>query len=488
MTGAKTKALPIALVVAFVISFFLIPLGKLAFDLFALQRSTTSLTELIQDKSSEPVGLNAAFVELAEKTEQVVADSDFPTWKLVSRLLGKSDLLNQVQKRLQELSILAPNATELLGFDGPRKYMLVFQNPAEARGTGGIIGAYAVVTVSRAEFTVERVGSNIDLQHMSEMPIDISSDFFLTYGDDPAIWQNSNMSPHFPYGARVWKALWKNQTGAKLDGVLVVDPFVLKSVLGVTGALKIDDGSVVTPENVVSETLSTAYQRFDGSNLERKNYLVEIAQKTLTLLQAGGYSKIALARALLEPYEEHRILFYSSDPKSQKALEKTLLGGSLDQGGKDYRLVIQNIAGNKMDYYLKRDLKIDVLSCGIKGKTRVVASVANSATELLNLPTYVKGRLDKGRFDGIANSHAVSVFIYGPKGSELLSSKATGFSEDAAFSGYERGRSFYSIPIELSALGSATIEVEFEGGFPQARTTVQPLVEPQATQINNSCR
>jgi len=180
-------------------------------------------------------------------------------------------------------------------------------------------------------------------------------------------------------------------------------------------------------------------------------------------------------------------LFYSSDLKTQSALERTLLGGSLDRGGKDYRLVIQNIAGNKMDYYLERGLEIEVLQCGMQGKTRVKATVTNQVSELKPLPTYVMGRLDLGKPEGNNNSHAISVFLYGPKGSELLSSKVTGYPQDASFSGYERGRSFYSAPVELDAGETVVVEAEFEGGFADISTSVQPLVAQQETRISNGC-
>ena len=140
-----------------------------------------------------------------------------------------------------------------------------------------------------------------------------------------------------------------------------------------------------------------------------------------------------------------------------------------------------------MDYYLQRELEIEVLKCGSKGKTRVKATVTNQVSELESLPTYVMGRLDLGKPEGSDNSHAISVFLYGPKGSELLSSRVRGHSQEASFSGYERGRSYYSVPVDLSAGESVVVEAEFEGGYPQARTTVQPLVDQQQNRIMDRC-
>lgn len=484
----KGRSIPFLITFAFFLGFLILPAIKITYELIQLQRSVGAVSVIIQSEEKNVEELSDTFSKIGTIGTRISSDLNYPVWKLAAGLSGNTQVFSTIQRKIKEASILAPHGARLLGFSKPKSYMLVFQNPAEARGTGGIIGAYAIVTINRARFTVVQVGSNLDLRHMQTMPIEISSDFFFTYGDDPAIWQNSNMSPHFPYGARIWKALWKNQTGNDLDGILAVDPFVLKSILKVTGPLDLTDGTSISADNVVSETLSTVYERFDGRNLERKNYLVEIAQKTLDKLLLGGFSRFALGRELLSPYEDHRILFYSSETGPQRAIEKTLLGGSLDRGGKDYRLVIQNIAGNKMDYYLARELDIEVLECGVRGKTRVRAILTNRVSELESLSTYVKGRLDIGRPQGSANSHAISVFLYGPKGSELLSSAVVGHSEETSFSGHERGRSFFSAPIELSAGERISVEAEFEGGFPNSTTTVQPLVDPQKTQISNPCQ
>jgi len=40
------------------------------------------------------------------------------------------------------------------GADGPRRYLLFAQSPAELRGTGGIWGAYAILTVSDGRFEI----------------------------------------------------------------------------------------------------------------------------------------------------------------------------------------------------------------------------------------------------------------------------------------------------------------------------------------------
>ena len=54
------------------------------------------------------------------------------------------------------------------------------------------------------------------------MPTELGSDYVALWGQDPALWVNSNESPHFPYGAQIWLAAWQAQHGQRLDGVLAL--------------------------------------------------------------------------------------------------------------------------------------------------------------------------------------------------------------------------------------------------------------------------
>ena len=86
----------------------------------------------------------------------------------------------------------------MLGADGKRRYFLAFQNNAEARGTGGLLGAYGVLEADRGHIAVRRLGSNTELDPLRRMPINLGKDFRQLYGNDPALWVNSNVEPAFP--------------------------------------------------------------------------------------------------------------------------------------------------------------------------------------------------------------------------------------------------------------------------------------------------
>ena len=482
-----TKSRIIIILAGFLIAFLFFPAVRISIEGYYTFRAASSLLVSIEQPANSKVMPSVFFDDFEKHSKNLRDEIQYFAWEPISQLIGKREEFMQIESAVSNIADISHYFDRLLGFQSSVKYLVIFQNPAEARGTGGIAGGYAVVEVKRGKLNVIEIGSNLKLKSMLKMPIKMPEEFTQNYGDDPAIWQNSNLSPHFPYAAQIWQALWLNQSEIHVDGVIAVDPFVLRSILQTTGPLLLEDGTKISSSNVVSETLSTAYERFDGMNQDRKDYLVEIASSVLKRLQEGEYTKSTLTKNLIGPITEGRLLVYSNSPQIEAVLANTMFGGSMNAQTNDFRVVIQNIAGNKLDYYLSRDVMVTSRQCGNNPVTRVNVQITNTASKLLSLPTYVKGRLDIGMPEGKANSHKVSVFIYGPPGRELLSGDLIGDLGLQAFSGYELGRSYFATPVELPAAGSARITADFAGSAHGVKITPQPLVISQTSQIVNRC-
>jgi hypothetical protein len=250
-----------------------------------------------------------------------------------------------------EITAVTSASSWLAGADLPKRYMIAFQNSAEARGTGGILGAFAIVEMNKGRLSVIRTGSNAVLYSLKDVPVRVPAEFTKLYGKNPAILQNSNLSPHFPYGAEIWMGLWKKQFNEQLDGVIAVDPSALSYVLSATGQITLASGEVITSENVVSETLQKAYKRYEKDNDARKQYLVDIMNATASKITSGNFSKVGMAKAIRRGLIENRILMYSRDEAAETELASVRLGGFLSkEPNNEFRVVIQNIDASKLDF------------------------------------------------------------------------------------------------------------------------------------------
>ena len=127
---------------------------------------------------------------------------------------ARSQLQTQTARLAQLLhntALAAQLAPSMLGADGPRSYLVGFESPAEARGTGGLLGSFAVVDFDDGKPIVDALGQNTELREASAS-IDLGPEFNKVYGwmNPTTDFRNSNMSPHFPYAAQIWKSMVEN--------------------------------------------------------------------------------------------------------------------------------------------------------------------------------------------------------------------------------------------------------------------------------------
>ena len=387
----------------------------------------------------------------------------------------------------KKLLPLLPAAHSLLGSDSPRTYFVAFQNPAEARGTGGIIGAYALLNINKGHITVARVGSNAELVSQETLPIDMPEDFLSLYGVDPAIWQNSNMSPHFPNAAKIWLALWEIQSGEKLDGVITLDPFVLKQYLQVSGPLTVGN-QVITSKNLISETLSREYIRYANDNNARKLFLVTLLKTTLERLTSQPLPPSDFLALVEKPLRESRIYLYSAHPTEQSAIHQSTISGSMDSSRDNtYRLVINNLAGNKMEYYLARKISVKSIQCGKKPITQVDYILENTVSATAKLPPYVNGRLDLLKNNGYGNSTKIEAFLYGPVGSKITGALNMTTRKAVSLKASENKHPVLISILELKPKASIHVRAQFTGGVGPLAHITQPLVRPAVLSITDKC-
>ena len=413
----------------------------------------------------------------------------------ISSFPGIAQLLNLANLNFSSIEdeILAAVeiAPAILANPKPLKYLVAIQNSAEARGTGGILGAYAIVEFYKGSVKVIKTGSNEPLYGTSlkKIPVDVPQEFLNLYGNNPAIIQNSNLSPHFPYGAEIWLGLWKEEFGEDLDGVIAVDPTALSYVLRSTGPITLADGEKITSENVVAETLEVAYKRYENDNKARKQHLVDIMDAVAAKLNTGGYSKVKMAQALRDGIIANRILVYSANQDVQEKLSKVRLGGymSLEENN-EFRAVIQNIDAGKLDYYLDRSVDIESQSCEQVRETQVRVRVTNTLESAEGLSAYVLTRADKGKPAALVpGSHRFKVFIYGPVGAEVVSVSRENRIANLGGASTERKRPIYVVDVDLAPGQSEELLANFSGGTGKISFIDQPLVRTTRVSISDNC-
>ncbi|WP_159232339.1 DUF4012 domain-containing protein [Mycolicibacterium vanbaalenii] len=401
-----------------------------------------------------------------------------------------SDARSELQAQISDITSVIENAAlaarlapSMMGADGPRTYFMGFQTNAEARGTGGLLGGYGILRFDNGVPTVDTLAPNTDLVD-AVAPVELGLDYDKQYGYAQPFtdFRNSNLSPHFPYAAQIWKAMWAEQTGMEVDGVVAIDPVALSYILGAVGPVTMPDGEIVSRDNVVELTESTAYSRFPADQqAERKQYLQDIASAVVTKMTGPVQSPRQLLDALGKALSERRIAIWSANPEEQELLEQTPLAHVIPEDPAPYAgVVINNLGGNKLDYYLKTQIEYAADEC--EGETRastVTVKLTNTAPE--DLPDYVAGTEGLSPDLRIAvpkGTNITSVRLFATEGAELSSAILNG-ERVPAIVNTERGHPVFEVQVIIPPGQSADISFQLSEpttpGSPQV--PVQPLVD-----------
>ncbi|MEA2557399.1 MAG: hypothetical protein QOG88_937 [Actinomycetota bacterium] len=287
------------------------------------------------------------------------------------------------------------------GGHGTTRYFFGAANPAELRGTGGIIGAYSIATMRSGAVSFSPFKP---IESLTDVPADAlpapSPDYRQNYdryggaGD----WHNLNLTPDLPSAARAILSAYEHDTGVKLDGVITADPFALQALLEISGPVDVPGLHVtVDATNVVDFVANQAYDRFRGP-VQRKEVLGDVAREAFSRFLASNEHGVQRLRTLAHAAADGHIEIYSTDPVFQRGLVGAGVSGGIDPSvGADYESVtINSASGTKVDFYATRTIGYDV-QLGGSGE-----SVSQTTVRLTNdaptsgPPPYVIGPVPGG--------------------------------------------------------------------------------------------
>lgn len=373
----------------------------------------------------------------------------------------------------------------MLGDNGPRAYFLAFQTNAEARGTGGLLGGYGIIRAENGTARVDTLGSNNELA-FAQQPIDLGAEYNALWGprNTTTDFRNSNASPHFPYAGQIWSSMWTEQTGEVLNGTIATDPIALSYILGATGPVTLADGEQITADNVVEITLSTAYSRFGDDQAARKAYLQQISSAVVAKMVNGTAPSSALLDAVGRAGSEGRISIWSADPAEQAVLAGTKVGHTLPDSPAPYaNVVVNNAGGNKLDYYLARDISYTATSCTDGTRTSTVTATLTNTVNPDGLTQYVASTFQPNVPYG---TNEAIVYLYGTQGATITAMKVDGVTAFSIQGGTELGRPVKAAYVTIPPGESQTVtwELQEPSSAGAATVPVQPLVDPASVTID----
>jgi len=313
----------------------------------------------------------------------------------------------------------ALSATDLLqaimGVDKPKRFLVIFQNNAELRPTGGFIGSYALVDIDRGRVKKVEIpgGGSYDLKGSLRVRLASPRPMHLINPD----WQfqDANWFADFPTSAKKVTWFYEKSGGPTTDGVIAVNASFLEKVLELTGPVAMPEyGKTIDAQNFYFETQKAVEIEYDKTKNQPKKFIADLAPKVLErILAADQNTSLQLLAALDQSLERKDLLFWFRDETAQAKAASLGWNGAVKNTEGDYLYVVHtNIAGQKTDLVMKDDVDHSVKILP-DGTGIVTLTIKRSHTGTKN-----------ALFSGVRNVDYLRIYV--PYGSTLV--EANGFN------------------------------------------------------------
>ncbi len=312
-------------------------------------------------------------VEHIKKANQLSAELDVLLNKISLQALPTNyqpsfDLIkNQARKLnfvLSQFADLADWAYKFLGGEVDKRYLLVFQNNAEARATGGFIGSYALIDVSGGRIKNWEAPAGGSYDTAGGLTEFIASPHPLQLIQPRWYFWDANWWPDWPTSAQQLAWFLEKSDGPSVDGVIAITAPAAEKFLEVIGPIKLGEPyNVEINKDNFWPTVQAFAEQKPPQTSKPKQIIGDILAQILDNLskQLRNKDKITkLSQAVKECLEEKDILLYLTDKQAEEKIKAWGWGGEIlpVSQGQDYLMVVNtNIGGGKSDRAITQTIK-----------------------------------------------------------------------------------------------------------------------------------
>jgi hypothetical protein len=405
-----------------------------------------------------------------------------------------NDALGAARTPLAEAAPMMKLVPAMLGGNGRQSWMVLMQQDAEARGTGGLVGAYALLDADHGKMKLVSAEARGTLDRGPAIPAaKAPAGLRALWGSDLTEWAGFNASPNFPSTGQLVASGWKARPDTKpLDYVAGVDQNVVAAMLAGTGPVQVR-GVTVNQDNAVRFLSRDVYQHWKNPAIVDAvtNELVEAVFAKFT---AGRFDLRPLVTAMREPLHQRRVLIWAADRAEQRRLQQFSISGALPQDGGPFAMaVVNNGGGNKLDAYLKVHTAYQPGICTNDTRVGQINVTLTNTAPPQGLPDYVSVRSDlqqRGITGALLHngSNRIILDIYGPVGATAALTTVDGAAE-APVVGQDSNHPVWrvTVPIKSGQRRSVSVvmyttAVDGDAGASPVVLT-QPMVQPATASV-----
>lgn len=416
-----------------------------------------------------------------------------PVSAAVEKMTG---LLTGADAAVTEMRPMLDVAGSALGVDGPRDYLLAFQNNAESTALGGSAASYILLHSENGNISVAAQANSGDFEEGTAVDVEVDDSALNLYSSYLIDHINTSTSrPDFPTAAKTISAFWERDQDTTVDGVMSVDPLALALVLRATGPVTLPSGDVLTNDNAVGLLTNGIYKRYPRNVDAPKAdaFFEQAASAVLGKVTSGEFDINTMLSSVTAGISTGSIMMWSADQEAQASLDGTRLQGTLPSSNEEETVVgvyYRDTSASKIDYYLNTATQTTSDRCAVPDTATYTTSVTLKSRltvdEAENLPQYVNSK----NFG--SEKFRTEVYVYGPVGGTLASAQVDveGMETIIREGTSDLGRPVAPIVADLAPGESTTVTVSFQvpsadlgplsvRGTPMIHTTDVTVTDPE---------
>lgn len=457
-------------------------IGGLGTDSFAPKNGKVDLQPIVDAQPA--VAKATTTLARADRDADAIDTSDTlsPVTTAVAEL---RNALSSASAQVTTANRVVQLAPAMLGNDGERNYLLLFQNNAELRAGGGIPGAVALLQTDDGAIHLQNQTSGGSFGPYAQPILPLTPDTTGLYGSITGKYmQDVTLTPRFDVSAKLARAMWKQKFGEQVDGVLAMDPVTLSYILKATGPVKLPTGDTLTSDNAVKLLLSDVYAKYPDPVVQDA-FFASAASAVFDKVASGDFDPQQFVSALTQSAGEDRLRLWSADRAEQRRISGSAVAGELpteSASSREFAVYLNDGTGSKMDYYLEKTVSVGSSVCRKDGRPTSVVEVtikntapADAAT---SLPEYVTGGGDFGVEPGKIKT---LIATYAPEDAIFLGATKDG-KTTAVQTATDGGHPVAQLQTLLAPGQSLTYRVAFLGESKYAKAPVQASSTPGVRQ------
>ncbi|PJC37349.1 hypothetical protein CO046_00910 [Candidatus Peregrinibacteria bacterium CG_4_9_14_0_2_um_filter_53_11] len=290
---------------------------------------------------------------LTNLPERVIPADVRETVALAQRALdGVSTLVGRLESEIPTILIL-------LGDEAPHTYLVLIQNNAELRPTGGFIGNVAIMEMNDGHLTRNEVHDIYSYDHQLVEKITPPDEIAII--NDRWFMRDSNFSADFPTSARTTADFLEKEGGPGVDTIIAIDQQVIANILNLTGPVEVEGLSKPLSaenfSNVLSYVIESKLFGREQPKIILANFMESFQERFFE-----GVDPASLLPLLKASITGKHLLIYSTDEAVQKFAIAIGADGALPQlkPKEDFLAIAHtSVAGNKSDSYIRETIAHD---------------------------------------------------------------------------------------------------------------------------------